>query len=447
MFSRINHREVDHKTRISKESFELATQKYNSTNPALLQPEQVDPIDYPWDPFSDDEKQSIPDSRAYDRLITLQKASDFLTRKLRLPEISQKALELCREVMPFEHGNIILKCDGKWKALHENCEMNFEAIFKVLNKHGIVESMFNKHTHHITSAGQLDLSESSMSSGKVLSLPMVVDSNEIGVCLIYTGMEDLDFSIADIEAVKIILRLATLAIQYQQMQEELASKENMISGLKKWLVRSTKMAIIGEIAKGLTHEINNPLQIILGKIQMAASSTGGQGVLKHVENQSLHIASLLRSFSEISRDRNRDHAEVIELNSFIKSTLEVVRKQIERRGIKLHYCFHNESNIIYRDPEYLRTLILNLAFEAKKRMHSGGELSVSTGVKDNGIIQVEFQDSAPKVDAVPDSDLITMESGELASVLLAREIGARIEFKNDDDLSRNRIIISIAPNT
>jgi len=452
MFSRVNHREVVHKPRISEKHFELTHQSINSTNPALFQPQQTDYIEGSGDNLSIAKKQLIPDCGTCKRLLTIQKASDVVTSKLKVYEIAQRTLQLCQEVIPFERGNIVLNRDGKWKAVHKKTKHEFETILKALDNHGFVERGFTKQASTIISVRELGLKESLIESGKILSFPMALHSKRMGVCLIYISIEDSNFSLTDIEAIKIIVKQATLALHYQQIQEELVRKENIISGLKKWFIRSTQMAIVGEIAKGLTHEINNPLQIILGKIQMAAIGTGSQEVLKHIESQSLHIASLLRSFSDISKDRKGDRTKVIELSSFIKNTLEVIRKQVERKGIKIHYCFQNESITIHGDSGCLRSLILNSVLEAKKRMPSGGELFISTSIQDNGIIQIEFRDTAPTIERVLDSnvtsyDFETADYAEIANVLLAAEMGAKIDYKNDENLSGNRIVFCMAPNT
>lgn len=442
MFSRVNHREVDLNARASEKPFELTHRRISSENQAFFQPEH-----FSCNNLSGNKRQLFPDTGSYNRLLSVEKAGDIITKKLKVYEIVQRILQLCHEVIPFASGNIVLNRDGKWRAVRKKTRAQFETVFKALDDRGLVEGRLAKQASDIISVRELGLNESSMESGRILFFPMVLESKGMGVCLLYVS--DGDFSTADIEAIKIIVRQATLALHYQQIRRELDKKENIISDLKKWFAHSTKMAIVGEIARGLTHEINNPLQIILGKIQMAAIETGTQEALKHIESQTLHIASLVRSFSDISNNRRSDRLKGVELNSLIKNTMAVISEQMERKGITIHYFFQNESNTIHADCGYLRPLILNTVLEAWKRMPSGGELFISTSIEGNDVIRIEFRDTAPKIEkasgaTVTSHDFETAGYSEIANELLAEEIGANIEYSNGKDSKGNRIVLRIA---
>ena len=445
MFSRVNHREVDQKSRSSQEPLKLVTHHGNSANSALL-PEQEFAIDCQCDIISD---ELIPIGIEYDRLQIIRKACDVFSENLNPDEIAQKTLGICRKVIPFEYGNIFLNRNGNWRAVNDGTDENFKAVFRALEDRGSIESMFCEYSYDVTSHRELGLDEPMMNSGTILSFPMIADSKRIGVCLIYTAIEESDFSTSDMETIKIVVNHAALAIQYRQTREELAEKEVFISDLQSWLIRSSRMAIVGEIAKGLTHEINNPLQIILGKIQMASMGMGSQEVLKQIESQALHVASLIRSLSEISKEGKSDSTDVIELNSFIKNSVEVIKKQVEKKGIKILYCFQNEGNTIHADSRHLRLLILNSVLEAKKRMPAGGELSIKTSLKENDVIQIEFLYSASNPESVLNIDIAGKDMGvtnyeEIVSRLLAAEMGAIIDYKDDEIAPGYRIVLGMA---
>lgn len=446
MFSRITHREVGQKSRGSRKSLELVNRRDNSANLPFL-PDQECVLDKHSDIFSNE--LSTGDSE-FDRLLIIRKSFDILSENLMPDEIAKRTLEMCAEVVPFEHGNIFLNVNGKWKANHESTELDFESILQTLDDRGSVESMFNDHSFEIISVKESDLNEPFMHSGKLLSFPMVADSKRIGVCLIYICPGESDFSRSDVEVIRIIISQAALTIRNRQIHEELAGEKHVLTDKQNWFMRSSRMALVGEIAQGLTHEINNPLQIILGKIQMASMGMGSQEVLKHIESQTLNIASLIRSLSEISKEGNGDRTDIIEINSFIRNGVDILSKQVEKKGIKILYQFQNESNAIHTDLRYLRLLVLNSVLEAKKRMPSGGELRISTSIQED-VAQVEFQYVPSEPGNVASKGIRrrkieTTDYEETVSRLLAAEMGAMIDYQDDGITLGKRMILSIPQN-
>jgi signal transduction histidine kinase len=446
MFSRVSHREVGQKSRGSRKPLELVSKQDNSTNTAFLSDQECIVAEHS-DIFSNG--LTSPSSE-FDRLLTVRESCDILSDSLMPDEIAQKALVVCEQIIPFEHGNILLNIDGNWKPVDESTELDFESMLHALEDRGIAESMFNDRSYNIVSVDELDIDESLIDSGKLLSFPMVADSKRIGVCLIYACIEESDFSRSDIEGIRIIISQAALAIRNRQIHDELAGEEHAHTDKQSWFMRSSRMAIVGEIARGLTHEINNPLQIILGKIQMASMGMGSQEVLKHIEGQALHIASLIRSLSEISKEGNGGHPDIIEVNSFIKNSVDVLKKQVEKKGIKILFQLKNESNAIHTDLRYLRLLILNSVLEAKKRMPSGGELCISSSVQEN-VTQIEFQYVPSKPQTVAGTGILRKQMGtpdyeETVNRLLAAEMGAMIEYRDDGITQGSRMVLCIPRN-
>lgn len=448
MFSKIiYHPDVDAKSHDSKNPVELILQEINLNSNIL-------PFKTVSDEIFDLEDKLKFKSEGYKNLSIIQKANAITTKNLKLYQIVQKTLQFCNEIIPFNSGNIVIKQKNKWRAIQRKSKGNFEDIFNNLYNGAFIEWMFDKRSYIIVPIKELDLDQPSMNSGRILCFPMMVDSEKMGICICYLDNDYLNFSLADLEAIKIIVNQAAISIRFLENRKQLSKSKNIIKSLEKWFVVFTKMAIVGELAKGITHEINNPLQVILGKIQMAMVGMNKKDVLKAVEKQSLQIALLVRLISDISKSQKRNSTDIIEINSFIRSTISLIQKQIEKRGIKINFCFEDKDIRIFGNSGYLQQFILNSVLNVKKRMQTSGELFITTRKSDNEMIQIEFRDTAPKLADVFEDDILNYlnksEStenfdlifGEVINLFLVKEMGGEIQFRKKNS-SGNTVSVKI----
>lgn len=393
-------------------------------------------------------------SDAFNNLTIIQKAATLVTKNLKLHQIVQKTLQFCNEIIPFYYGNIIISKDDKWKAVQRNTKKIFESCFKTLSKDGLIDWMFNKQTYVVVPVNELKFHDNLLKSGNILCFPMQLESGRIGVCIFYLNNEQLSFSLADLEAVKIIANQAASSIKFNEVHKQLIQSEEKDRNVKELLSHFVKMAIVGELAKGIAHEINNPLQVILGKIQMAMVGMNNKDVLKSVEKQALQIALLVRLISSVSKGQKRDCADIIEVNSFIRSTISLIQNQIEKKGIKINFYFDNKEIKIFGNSGYLEQLILNSVINAKKRMSQGGELYISAGLIENNLIRIQFKDTAPQLESVAESNILKDISklkkvgdfdllfGEIINTILVEEMGGKMQYSMNDP-SGNNIIFRI----
>lgn len=448
MFSKSTHHlDVDVKSHDPENPVELILQEINLNSNILPLKTVNDEI------FDLDDKLKFQ-SDSFRNLSTIQKANSITTQNLKLYQIVQKTLEFCNEIIPFNSGNILIKQKRKWKAIQRKTKENFENIFNNLSKGAFIDWMFDKRSYIIVPIKELKLDQPSMNSGRILCFPMIVESERKGICIFYLDNDYLNFSLADLEAIKIIVNQAVISIKFLENRKQLLKNENVIKNLEKWFVAFTKMAIVGELAKGITHEINNPLQVILGKIQMAMVGTNNKDVFKAVEKQSLQIALLVRLIADISKGQKRNSTDIIELNSFIRSTISLIQKQIEKRGIKVNYGFEDKDIRILCNSNYMQQFILNSVLNVKKRMQASGELFITTRKSDNEMIQIEFKDNAPKPDVFFENDIFNylnksqsndssdLVLGEVINFFLIREMGGEIQFTNKKD-SGNTVSVKL----
>lgn len=138
---------------------------------------------------------------------------------------------------------------------------------------------------------------------------------------------------------------------------------------------AAKMAALGEMAAGMAHEINNPLAIIMGKIQQMQNMAEDGDIDKEklitecgkVQMTVNRIASIIRGLRSFSRDDRRDTMTLATVDDMVKDTLSFCQARFKSHGVVLDIPEHLPKLKFECHPGQISQIILNLlnnAFDA-----------------------------------------------------------------------------------
>ncbi|MFP4036053.1 MAG: two-component system sensor histidine kinase NtrB [Desulfobacteraceae bacterium] len=159
------------------------------------------------------------------------------------------------------------------------------------------------------------------------------------------------------------------------------------------------LAVVGELAAGIAHEIRNPMASISGSIQMIRENLEGDAVTERLMDIVLRevgrLNNLVNDFLGYARPRKSDWRE-FDLNALIRDCLELFVKSGECTG-RIEVAPRLEGSILLTsDPEQIRQVLWNLFLNARDAMPDGGVLTVETCIiedqlpRGNGASQVEL---------------------------------------------------------
>lgn len=151
-------------------------------------------------------------------------------------------------------------------------------------------------------------------------------------------------------------------------------KEN----LQLQLLKSAKLASIGELASGLAHEIGNPLQTILGNADLLLMDNKSEEILS-IKNASLHCKKIIEGLLDFSRQKELVFA-VNNINDLLEKTLLLYGKQLELKGIKVGKKFQKNIPNIKISAPHIEQVFLNIITNAQKAMPAGGTLTIRTEI-------------------------------------------------------------------
>jgi len=218
-------------------------------------------------------------------------------------------------------------------------------------------------------------------------------------------------------------KLLSLAVE---AGERVAMKANAIQELE-------EDALLGELARPLTHEFNNFLNTLL--LQFAVmeqeGTDGGRGRLSAIRKEAKLVASQIQAWQRIKKDADQD-AEEVDLNGIVRDVLAGLT-----HGSAVIEASLSPSPTMVRASaiklKRLCGLLLNDASAAVSRSASGkARVQTSAGPKDNVLIVEDNRDgmSTADVDAWFDIRAADQSSRKLQRIAahgLARRLGGSLQ--------------------
>lgn len=180
----------------------------------------------------------------------------------------------------------------------------------------------------------------------------------------------------------------------QELEKRVIEKSQELESAQAEIIQAEKLATLGHLAAGLTHEIRNPLNSInlFAQILKNNSDATPQGVdfLGRIQSEVDRIDNLLIKLLSVSRAQSRVNSAV-QVNLVAEDVVSCFQSQIEAQKISL------EQKIVvtppfYGDEEEIRQVFTNLISNALHAMPSGGELRLSVLPKEDAI-QIEVGDN------------------------------------------------------
>lgn len=173
------------------------------------------------------------------------------------------------------------------------------------------------------------------------------------------------------------------------------------------LVVSEKLAAVGEIAAGIAHEINNPIQVIQGNLDVMRAQLGDdaaavQTELQLIDEQSHSIFLIVNKLLQFTRpDEYADGLEHHRPRDVVQDTLPLVQHLMGRSAVELQLDLSSGRAVAINRTE-LQQVLINLIVNALHALPKGGELALAVQNLDhNGTQGVEIivKDSGVGMDA------------------------------------------------
>jgi signal transduction histidine kinase len=182
----------------------------------------------------------------------------------------------------------------------------------------------------------------------------------------------------------------------QQMEEKIQKTTADLKKTEAQLIRSEKLAALGQLAAGIAHEIRNPLtsiNILIHSLRQNISSGESRSEdFKVIEEEIHRINEIVDQFLRFAKPAP-PHLERTEVTSIFEEILQLLRPQMEKLRISVEKDFRSVP-LITIDNEQMKQVILNLLMNSIQAMPEGGQFRLEGEVsKDGQWVELSIRDS------------------------------------------------------
>lgn len=133
-------------------------------------------------------------------------------------------------------------------------------------------------------------------------------------------------------------------------------------------IRAGQLASLGELAAGVAHEINNPINGIINYAQILRDDFVHEeeqsAILDKIINEGERIAYIVKNLLSFSRQETQDF-ERLNMKDVLKDTIALVAHQLKKDHIILLFYIASSIHDIYGNIQQLKQVLLNLISNAR----------------------------------------------------------------------------------
>ena len=174
---------------------------------------------------------------------------------------------------------------------------------------------------------------------------------------------------------------------------------------------TNKMASIGRLAAGVSHEINNPLAIIGENAGIIKDITMFSEKNEYSDKIIKHTNSILKSVDRCSRITHRllgfakrmeAQIDEIDLKALLEEVVGFIHHEARNKNVKISIEYLNDISNIESDRGQLQQVFLNIINNALDAVKEGDEIKIEARQVSGEKVQVSIIDNGP---GIPKSDL------------------------------------------
>jgi len=231
-----------------------------------------------------------------------------------------------------------------------------------------------------------------------------------------------------------------------------------VRSLRKEIARSQRLASVGRLAAGVSHEIRNPLSSIKGFATYFKERYHDVPENQQISNLMIQEVDRLNrvvgQLHEFARPITVSK-KPINVRTFLENSLKLIERQTSEVNIKIQTRLDSEIDEIFVDPDRVNQVFLNLYLNAIESMKNGGNLNVwlLRNEEKNGI-KIRVQDTGTGISEddlthIFDPYFTTKASGTGLGLAIAHNIieAHDGEIKVDSRLGQGTTVTILLPYT
>ncbi len=239
----------------------------------------------------------------------------------------------------------------------------------------------------------------------MICVPLLVRGHPVGALQVLNKRNG-EFTSNDLELLTIMAQQIAVAIEnaklYGRLQERFELAEKELSTIQQRLIRSERLAAVGNLVQGISHEIRNPITTIGGfaqriKKDMCSDNEKLAGYVDIILYEAQRLEKVLTDIHEFAELLSAEPT-LSDLNTIMNSLKEKFIAISRDQGIQIRASIPDDLPCITMDAQQIEFALFNIVQNSVESMNEGGILSIEVRVV-SGRIVISVADTGCGIDA------------------------------------------------
>lgn len=201
------------------------------------------------------------------------------------------------------------------------------------------------------------------------TIPYLVVLSAIGYLMVM-----VNFALGKWAIVLLLLPVLLIRKAYSQYMD--------LKKMQDQLIRSERLAAVGQMAAGISHEIDNPMSVILGYsdylLKKLSKDNPARQEIEVINKEAERCKSTIREYLDFSRPKAQ--VKPLEIPSVIENALTLLKYKIQSKNVEVVFEENGVNQKVMGDRKQLGQVFVNIVLNALQAMPQGGRLKISTSI-------------------------------------------------------------------
>ena len=156
-----------------------------------------------------------------------------------------------------------------------------------------------------------------------------------------------------------------------------------------------RLAALGEMVAGVSHEIKNPLGIIQSTSELLNNMPNADETQKKlsgvITEESIRLNRIVTEFLDFAKPHELN-AHEFDLKEIIKKNIEFLKPEIDKKGILVESNLDGRSFMVEADQDLIHRVLMNLILNSIQAIPESGKIDVNIS-EEKGGYKIEIKDT------------------------------------------------------
>ncbi len=233
-----------------------------------------------------------------------------------------------------------------------------------------------------------------------------------------------------------------LKLHRDHLEELVQERTKELQDIQEELFRKERLAVLGQLAGGVGHELRNPMGVISNavyylKTTLSTDDETTKEYLDIISTMTQNMNKIISDLLELSHVNTGDREEIA-ITDLVDKALE---DQYPPKNLDTDARISSQLPAAFVDPEQISLVLANLLNNAYQAMPDGGNLSIYSQPVEKDLVAISISDtgcgiSGGKIEKIFEPLFTTKGSGIGLGLSVSKNLaeinGGRIEVKSDE---------------